>query len=222
MIPIRGQGALVTRIGSKAFFKNVVIKIISSIVVVVGIVDVRSCRQVVRVCKRFTVAVIIVVPRVCGVAVESLRPEHNFVDIMHSILVIILVNVIAGTVVIVIEWCYEIVWQSAKFNGVGNTITVPIIVSPVDDSIVVMVPSGLFFAPETTRELLLVTIEDTVVVIVWIFTVRNTVVVVVNVVYPRLLQSKRHDTAVPNGLVETVPICVSIVSIVVVVDTVAS
>ena len=31
---------MVTRVGSKAFFENVVIKIISSVVIVVGIVDV--------------------------------------------------------------------------------------------------------------------------------------------------------------------------------------
>ena len=68
----------------------------------------------------------------------------------------------------------------------------------------------------------MITIEDTVVVIVWVFTVRNTIVVVVDVVHTRLLKAKRHDTAVPNGLVETVPVCVCIVSIVVVIDTVAS
>ena len=101
---------MVTRVGSKALFENVVIKIIASVVVVIGIVDVGSSRQVVRVCKGFTVAVIVVVPRICGVAVESLRPEHDFVDIMHSILVIVLVNVVTGTIVIVVEWCYEIVW----------------------------------------------------------------------------------------------------------------
>ena len=101
---------MVTRVGSKAFFENIVIEIISSVVVVIGIVNVRSSRQVVRVCKRFTVAVIVVIPRICGIAVESFWPEHDFVDIMHSILVIILVNVITGTVVIMIEWCHEIVW----------------------------------------------------------------------------------------------------------------
>ena len=110
MIPIRGQGALVTRVGSKAFFEDVVIKIISSVIVVIGIVDVRASRRIVRVCKRFTVAVIVVIPGVCGIAVESFWPEHDFVDIMHSILVIILVNVITGTVIIVVKWCYEIVW----------------------------------------------------------------------------------------------------------------
>ena len=68
----------------------------------------------------------------------------------------------------------------------------------------------------------MITIEDTVVVIVWVFTVRNTIVVVVDVVHTRLLQTKRHDPAVPNSLVETVSICVSIISIVIVIDTVAS
>jgi hypothetical protein len=63
---------------------------------------------------------------------------------------------------------------------IAATIAVPIVVGPIEDTVVVMVPRGLFFAPETLQ--FLVNIKCAIVVIIVVLTIRNTIVVIVNVV----------------------------------------
>ena len=68
----------------------------------------------------------------------------------------------------------------------------------------------------------MITIKDSIVVIIWIFTIWYTIVVVVNIVDFGLLQAKGHDSTIPNGLVETVAVCICVISIIIVVDTIAA
>ena len=165
---------------SKSFFQVIVIQIVSSVVVVICIVDVWTGCEIVWISKCFTITVIIVVPRVGRVAVKSLWPQHDFVNVVHTIFIIIDVDVITISVVIMVECLCE---GNCKLNVVWYTVAVPIIVSPVNNTIVVVIPCGLLFAPETTCNQLLISIKNTVVVIVRVFTIRNTIVVVIDVVH---------------------------------------
>ena len=163
------------------------------------------------------------VPWVGGVSVKASRPKQDFVFVVHAVLVIIFVKVVTDPVVVVVKRCDQVVGGGwAKFCIVGQPVAVPIIVCPVHNTVVVVIPSGLFFAPETSREAFLVNVQATVVVVIGVFAVWNTVVVVVNVVNAGGAKALRHDTAVPNGLVEAVVVGVSIVSIVIVVVAVGS
>ena len=83
------------------------VQIVSSVVVIIRIVYVWTCCQIVWICKCFTVPEVIVIPGVCGIAVEALRPEHDFVDVVHTILVIIDVDIITITIIVVVECLRE-------------------------------------------------------------------------------------------------------------------
>ena len=98
---------MVTRIGCEAFFENIMIKIVSRVVIIVRIVHVWTGCQIVWIGERLAVTIVIVVPWVGRVSIESLRPEKNFILIMHSVLVIVLIEVITNAVVIVIPWRNE-------------------------------------------------------------------------------------------------------------------
>ena len=104
-----------------------------------------------------------------------------------------------------------------KLGRVGKAVAVPVVVSPVQDAVVVVIPGGLLFAPGTSLKLLLVDVQASIVVIIGVFPVRYAVVVVVNVIEAWRTQALRHDALVPNSLVETVVIGVCIVSVIVVV-----
>ena len=118
-----------------------------------------------------------------------------------------------------IEWSGD---ADRKFNVVWNTVGIPIIVSPVNNSIVIVVEWGLFFAPETTREQSLVNIENTVVIIIGIFCIWDTIVVIVHVVKRWFAKTLGHDSTVPNCLEEAVFVDVRIVTVIVIVNTVCT
>ena len=138
---------------------------------------------------------------------------------MHAVFVIVLVKVVSGAVVVVVERCRD---ADGQLHGVGDAVAVPVVIGPVDDAVVVVVEGGLLFAPETVRKQFLIDVEASVVVVVGVFTVGNTVVVVVNVVKAGGSQALRHDALVPHRLVETVVVSVCIVAVVVVVVAVAA
>ena len=133
---------------------------------------------------------------------------------MHSILVVVFVQVVSSAVVVMVKRSGN---AGLQFDKVGYPVAVPVVVSPVHNAVVVVVPSGLLFAPETTREEFLVNVQASIVVVVGIFTIGNSVVVVVNVVEAWRSQALGHDALVPNCLVEAVIISVGIVSVVIVV-----
>ena len=138
---------------------------------------------------------------------------------MHAVFVIVFIQVVASPVVVVVKRRSD---ADAEFNGVGDTVAVPVVVGPVHDAVVVMVPCGLLFAPETPSDLFLVNVQAAVVVVVGVFAIGNSVVVVVHVVETWRAQALRHDALVPNGLEEPVTVCVGVVSVVVVVVAVCA
>ena len=159
------------------------------------------------------------VPRVGGVAVKASWPEKDLVLVVHTVFVVVLVKVVSGSVVVVVKRRREVLCQ---LNGVGKAVTVPIVVGPIHDAVVVVVPCGLLFAPETARNQLLVNVQTAVVIIVRVFAIGDAVVVVVNVVNARRAEALRHDSSVPNGLIESITVGVCIVSVIVVVNTVVA
>ena len=138
---------------------------------------------------------------------------------MHSIFIVINVDIISITVVIVIECLSN---GYCQFNSVVYSISVPIIVGPVNDAVVVMVPSRLLFSPETSSYFLLIAVEDSIVIIIRIFSIRDTVIVVINIVHSWLLKSKCHLSTIPNRLIESIIISIRVVAVIVVVYAVGS
>ena len=154
------------------------------------------------------------IPRVGGIAIKAGGPKQHFVFVVHAVFIVVFIKVVANTIVVVVERSRD---AFKKFSSVGQAIAVPVIISPVHDTVVVVVPCGLFFAPETTGEAFLVNIQTTVVIVVGIFTVGDGVVVVVNVIEGRLAETLGHDSLVPNRLVESIVISVSVVAVIVIV-----
>ena len=138
---------------------------------------------------------------------------------MHAVFVVVFIQVVASAVVVVVKRGSD---ADAEFNGVGDTIAVPVVVGPVHDTVVVMVPCGLLFAPETASDLFLINVQPAVVVVVRVFAIGNSVVVVVHVVEAWRSQALRHDALVPNGLEEAVTVSVGVVAVVVVVVAVCT
>ena len=159
------------------------------------------------------------VPRVRGVSVKAGWPKKHFVFVVHTVFVIVFVDVVSGAVIVVVERLRD---ADCKFNVVRNTVAIPVIVCPIDDSVIVVIEWGFFFTPEATWEKCLINIEDTVVIVIGVFCVWDTVVIVVDVVQRWLSEALRHDSLVPNCLEESVFIDVSIIAIVIVVLTVCS
>ena len=210
VIPIRGQFRV---------FRVVVIRVNPRVVIVVVIDGVGPGSSVVGVGHGLAVTEVVVVPGVGGVSVEARGPKNHFVFVVHAVFIVVLVNVVACSVVVVVEGCRDVLKQ---FNGVGDTVAVPVVVGPVDQTVVVVIPRGLLFAPETSGQEFLVNVQTSIVIVVRIFAIRDAVVVVVNVVNAGLTEALRHDAAVPNGLEEAVIISVSIVPVVVVIGTIVA
>ena len=85
-----------------------------------------------------------------------------------------------------------------------------------------MVPCGLFFAPETSCNKFLIDVKNSVVIVIDVFSIRYSIVVIVNIVYLRLKKTKGHLASVPNCLIEAVVICISIVSVIVIIYTICA
>ena len=154
------------------------------------------------------------VPRVRGVPVKPSGPEQDLVLIVHAVLIVVFVDVVARTIVVVIKRCGD---AHQKFSRVGEAVAVPVVVGPVQDAVVVVVPRGLLFAPETTGKLFLVNVEASIVVVVGVLAVGHAVVVVVNVVDAGRTQTLGHDALIPNSLVESIVVGIGIVAVVIVV-----
>ena len=180
---------------------------------------IRARVAVKRVSDSFTIAKVVVIPRVGRVSVKAGWPEKHFVFVFHTVFVVIFVNVISGAVVVVIERLCD---ADCKFDVVWNTVAIPIIVCPIDNSIIVVIEWRFFFAPEATREKFLIDIENTVVIVIGVFGIWNTVVIIVNVIQRWFAEALRHDSLVPHCLEESVFIDVSVIAIVIVVFTVRS
>ena len=205
VIPIRGQ-IIVLHL--------VEINVDSGVVIVVVVNGVRSGGSIGGVGNAFAVTKVVVVPRVGGVSIEAGGPKQNLVFIVHAVLVVVLVEIVASSVVVVVEGCGN---ADQQLNGVGDAVAVPIVVGPVQDAVVVVIPRGLLLTPETTVDQFLINVEASVVVVVGVLAVRNAVVVVVDVVDAGRTKTLRHDALVPNRLVKSVVVCVSVVTVVVVV-----
>ena len=205
VVPVRRQFCI---------FDLIKVRICPGVVVIIGVDGIRSCGGVGWVGDTFAIAEVVVVPGVGGIAVKASGPEQHFVFIVHSVFVVVFVHVVSSAIVVVVERCSD---TDQKFGRVGKAVAVPVVVSPVRDAVVVVVPGGLLFAPETSLKLLLVDVQASIVVVIGVFPIRYTVVVVVNVIDAWRTQALRHDTLVPNSLVETVVISVCIVSVIVVV-----
>ena len=98
---------------------------------------------------------------------------------MHPVFIIVFIDVVSNAVVVVVKRRGDAFKQ---LNSVGQTVAVPVVISPVDNAVVVVVPGGLFFTPETARKEFLVNVQASIVVVVRVFAIRDSVVVVVNVV----------------------------------------
>ena len=70
---------------------------------------------------------------------------------MHPVFIIVFIDVVSNAVVVVVKRRGDAFEQ---LNSVGQSIAVPVVISPVDDAVVVVVPGGLFFTPETAEEFL--------------------------------------------------------------------
>ena len=138
---------------------------------------------------------------------------------MHTVFVVIFVKVVSKAVVVVVKRCSDAFQQ---FLCVGQSVSVPIVVSPIDDTVVVVVPSGLFLTPEAAGQLFLIDVQTPIVVIVRVFTIGDTIVVVVNIVKAWNSKALGHDTTVPNRLIEAVVVCVGIVAVIVVVNAIVA
>ena len=68
----------------------------------------------------------------------------------------------------------------------------------------------------------MVNIEDAVVVVICIFGVRDTVVVIVDVIEGGFAKTLRHDSLIPNCLEETIVVNVGVVSVIVIVIAVST
>ena len=119
------------------------------------------------------------VPRVGRVPIKAGRPQENFVLVVHPVFIIVFIDVVSNAVVVVVKRRGDAFEQ---LNSVGQSIAVPVVISPVDDAVVVVVPGGLFFAPETAGKEFLINVQASIVVVVRVFAVRDSIVVVVNVV----------------------------------------
>ena len=122
--------------------------IFSRIVIVIIIDCVRTCRRIVRVCNSYSTAEIIVVPRVGRFCIESEWPEKYFVHVVHSILIIVNIDIVTSTVVIMVVWSCN---RNLSLHKVRDAVAIKVIVCPVYNSIIVMVERMLFFSRETTR-----------------------------------------------------------------------
>ena len=118
-----------------------------------------------------------------------------------------------------VEWCGDAFQQ---FCCVGQAIAVPIIISPVEDSVVIVVKSRLFFAPETSWKEFLVNVQPSVVIVIRVFSVRDSIVVVVNVVNTWAAKTLGQNSSVPHRLEESIVVCVRVVTVVIVIHTVCS
>ena len=205
--------------GEVGVFNDVKVNVGARVVVVVVVDGVGAGGGVGRVGNALAVTKVVVIPRVGGIAIEACGPEQDFVFVVHAVLVIVLVKIVSCAVVVVVERCRD---ADCQFDGVGNAVAVPVVVSPVQDTVVVVVKRGLLLAPETAGELFLVDVHAPVVIVIRVFTVRNAVVVVVNVVQTGRTQTLRHDALVPDRLVEAVVVGVGVVAVVVVVDAVCT
>ena len=102
-----------------------------------------------------------------------------------------------------------------QLEAVGNSVPVPVVVGPVEDAVVVVVPRTLLLADKAHLVPLLNDIWLTVVVVVRVLAVGDAVVVVVDVVPLREHQALPQHALVPNCLVPPVPIGVGVQAVVV-------
>ena len=167
----------------------------------------------------FAVSKVVVIPWVGRIASEARWPEHDFILIVHTICVIVFVDVVTETVVVVVPWSNECV-DTCVLRLVGPAIAVPIIVCPVENAVVVMIPSGLFFTPETLE--LLVDVRCTIVVVVPVFTIGDTVIVIVDIIELWEQKPLALNSLIPNGLEEPISIGIRICTIIVIVLTIES
>ena len=122
------------------------------------------------------------IPRIRRLLTETRGPEHNLVLVKHTVSIVIEVNVVAQTIVIVVprrdQWC-----RSRQFQSIDDPIAIPVIVSPIENAIVIVIPDTLLLTDETQS--LLDDIQNAVVIVVRILAIWYTIVVVVDVVIKR-------------------------------------
>ena len=210
VVPVRSEVCI---------FGVVKVKVGAGVVVVVIVDGVRPRGRVTWVGECFSVTEVIVVPRVGRVPIKAGRPQENFVLVVHPVFIIVFIDVVSNAVVVVVKRRGDAFKQ---LNSVGQSIAVPVVISPVDNAVVVVVPGGLFFAPETAGKEFLVNVQASVVIVVRVFAIWDSVVVVVNVVKCRLAEALGHDSTVPDRLVEAVVVGIGVVPVVVVVHTIIS
>ena len=158
------------------------------------------------------------------------RPKHHLVLILHAIVIVVFIYVVSDSIIVMIPWSYGeveathivecvssslVIDQVLKLERVGYSVSIPIIVRPVHYPVIVVVPSALFLTCEASREKFLGCIRDSVVVIVWIFPIRDPVIVIVDIVILREKKGLPQDSFVPYRLINSVSIRIRVQTIII-------